>query len=91
MFADAAIWVIITGMARGFANVAFSDGSLPWGFLQRLAKRQPLAGPSDVRRFLVREVGAPAAAILTEVVEGRWRKEVKERAAAALRDLDAAP
>ena len=39
----------------------------------------------------VREVGAPAAAILTEVVEGRWRKEVKERAAAALRDLDAAP
>lgn len=36
-----------------FANVAFSDGSLPWGFLQRLAKRQPLAGPSDIRRFLV--------------------------------------
>ena len=27
MFADAAIWVIITGMARGFANVAFT-GSL---------------------------------------------------------------
>ncbi|MBL8621735.1 MAG: serine/threonine protein kinase [Myxococcales bacterium] len=45
----------------------------------------------DVRRFLVREVGAPAVAILTEVVDGRWRKEVKERAAAALRDLDAAP
>lgn len=42
-----------------FANVAFSDGSLPWGFLQRLAKRQPLAGPSDVRRWLVspREAG----------------------------------
>ncbi|MCW8129546.1 MAG: polysaccharide biosynthesis protein [Planctomycetota bacterium] len=36
-----------------FANVAFSDGSLPWGFLQRLEKRQPLAGPSDVRRYLV--------------------------------------
>jgi len=36
-----------------FANVAFSDGSLPWGFLQRLAKRQPLAGPNDVRRYLV--------------------------------------
>jgi hypothetical protein len=36
-----------------FANVAFSDGSLPWGFLQRLAKRQPLAGPSDIRRYLV--------------------------------------
>ena len=42
-----------------FANVAFSDGSLPWGFLQRLEKRQPLAGPSDIRRYLVspREAG----------------------------------
>ncbi len=42
-----------------FANVAFSDGSLPWGFLQRLAKGQPLSGPSDVKRFLLsmREAG----------------------------------
>jgi len=36
-----------------FANVAFSDGSLPWSFLQRLEKRQPLAAPADVRRYLV--------------------------------------
>ena len=42
-----------------FANVAFSDGSLPWGFLQRLEKDQPLAAPGDVRRYLVspREAG----------------------------------
>lgn len=42
-----------------FANVAFSDGSLPWGFLQRLEKEQPLAAPGDVRRYLVspREAG----------------------------------
>jgi FlaA1/EpsC-like NDP-sugar epimerase len=42
-----------------FANVAFSDGSLPWAFLQRLEKGQPLAAPADVRRFLVspREAG----------------------------------
>jgi FlaA1/EpsC-like NDP-sugar epimerase len=42
-----------------FANVAFSEGSLPWGFLQRLAKGQPLSGPSDVKRFLLslREAG----------------------------------
>lgn len=42
-----------------FANVAFSDGSLPWAFLQRLAKEQPLAAPGDVRRYLVspREAG----------------------------------
>jgi FlaA1/EpsC-like NDP-sugar epimerase len=36
-----------------FANVAFSNGSLLDGFLKRLAKRQPLAAPSDVRRFFV--------------------------------------
>lgn len=36
-----------------FANVAFSNGSLPAGFLERLAKRQPLSAPSDVRRYFV--------------------------------------
>ena len=36
-----------------FANVAFSNGSLPDGFLRRLALRQPLSAPSDVRRYFV--------------------------------------
>ncbi|MBI9107222.1 MAG: UDP-N-acetylglucosamine 4,6-dehydratase [Spirochaetales bacterium] len=36
-----------------FANVAFSDGSLLHGFNQRLLKDQPLAAPSDVRRYFV--------------------------------------
>lgn len=36
-----------------FANVAFSNGSLPAGFLERLAKRQPLSAPMDIRRFFV--------------------------------------
>ncbi|BDU70460.1 UDP-N-acetylglucosamine 4,6-dehydratase [Geothrix oryzae] len=36
-----------------FANVAFSDGSLLLGFLNRIAKGQPLAGPSDIRRYFV--------------------------------------
>ena len=36
-----------------FANVAFSNGSLPAGFLDRLAKLQPLSAPSDVKRFFV--------------------------------------
>lgn len=36
-----------------FANVAFSNGSLPAGFISRLAKLQPLSAPSDVRRFFV--------------------------------------
>ena len=36
-----------------FANVAFSDGSLPHGFNQRIAKRQPISAPYDVRRYFV--------------------------------------
>ena len=36
-----------------FANVAFSDGSLPFGFLQRIAKQQPLSAPRDVRRYFI--------------------------------------
>lgn len=36
-----------------FANVAFSNGSLPAGFISRIAKQQPLSAPSDVRRFFV--------------------------------------
>lgn len=39
-------------MAR-FANVAFSDGSLLHGFNQRIAKRQPITAPYDVRRYFV--------------------------------------
>jgi nucleoside-diphosphate-sugar epimerase len=36
-----------------FANVAFSDGSLLYGFMYRLAKRQPLSAPSDVKRYFI--------------------------------------
>lgn len=36
-----------------FANVAFSNGSLLAGFLERLAKRQPFSGPLDVKRYFV--------------------------------------
>lgn len=36
-----------------FANVAFSNGSLPAGFLARIQKLQPLSAPSDVKRFFV--------------------------------------
>ena len=36
-----------------FANVAFSDGSLLFGFEHRLNKKQPLAIPNDIRRFFV--------------------------------------
>lgn len=36
-----------------FANVAFSNGSLPAGFLERIQKLQPLSAPSDVCRYFV--------------------------------------
>ena len=36
-----------------FANVAFSNGSLPDGWLHRVSKRQPLAAPNDVKRYFV--------------------------------------
>ncbi len=39
-----------------FANVAFSNGSLLAGFLERLQRRQPLAVPRETRRYFVTQV-----------------------------------
>ena len=36
-----------------FANVAFSNGSLLDGFIQRISKQQPISCPADVKRFFV--------------------------------------
>ena len=36
-----------------FANVAFSNGSLLDGYLQRIFKQQPISCPIDVKRFFV--------------------------------------
>ena len=36
-----------------FANVAFSNGSLPLGFLERLQKQQPWSCPLGIKRFFV--------------------------------------
>lgn len=36
-----------------FANVAFSDGSLLHGFNQRIAKKQPIVAPKDIKRYFV--------------------------------------
>jgi FlaA1/EpsC-like NDP-sugar epimerase len=48
-----------------FANVAFSDGSLPWAFLRRLEKGQPLAAPEKVRRYFVSLEEAGQLCLLT--------------------------
>ena len=36
-----------------FANVAFSDGSLLYGFQNRIIKKQPIAAPDDVKRYFI--------------------------------------
>ncbi|MDE6811629.1 MAG: UDP-N-acetylglucosamine 4,6-dehydratase [Muribaculaceae bacterium] len=36
-----------------FANVAFSNGSLPLSFFDRVMKHQPLVAPYDVKRYFV--------------------------------------
>ena len=41
-----------------FANVAFSNGSLPFGFIERLMKRQPLSSPLHIKRYFVSPIEA---------------------------------
>jgi nucleoside-diphosphate-sugar epimerase len=53
-----------------FANVAFSDGSLPYGFLQRLSKRQPLSAPNDVRRYFISHEEAGQLCVLSCALAG---------------------
>lgn len=53
-----------------FANVAFSAGSLLESFLQRLDKRQPLAAPTDVRRFFISHEEAGELCLLGTFLAG---------------------
>jgi FlaA1/EpsC-like NDP-sugar epimerase len=48
-----------------FANVAFSDGSLLFGFENRLNKNQPLAVPADIRRFFITQEEAGQLCVLS--------------------------
>ncbi|NLI73059.1 MAG: UDP-N-acetylglucosamine 4,6-dehydratase [Bacteroidales bacterium] len=43
----------LTVSTARFANVAFSDGSLLYGFNQRIQKQQPIVAPNDVKRYFV--------------------------------------
>ena len=52
MFAFRHSLEIDVSMAR-FANVAFSDGSLLFGFQKRIEKSQPIVAPNDVRRYFL--------------------------------------
>lgn len=85
-----------------FANVAFSRGSLPHAFLLRVEKRQPLAGPLDVRRYFISHEEAGQLCLLACVLgdngdvffpklENLAEKSLPEIAAATLRRLGYEP
>ena len=48
-----------------FANVAFSDGSLLYGFEQRFRKNQPLVAPVDIERYFLTSEEAGQLCILS--------------------------
>ncbi|TKJ32451.1 MAG: UDP-N-acetylglucosamine 4,6-dehydratase [Planctomycetes bacterium B3_Pla] len=51
-----------------FANVAFSDGSLPYGFLQRVRKQQAISAPNDVKRYFISHQEAGEMCVLSCVL-----------------------
>ena len=51
-----------------FANVAFSNGSLPLGFLERLFKRQPWSCPLGIRRFFVSPLESGELCLMASVM-----------------------
>ena len=51
-----------------FANVAFSNGSLPIGWLNRIAKKQPLSCPLGIRRFFVSPIESGEICLFASVM-----------------------
>ena len=56
-----------------FANVAFSNGSLLAGYLERLMKNQPFSSPSDIRRFFVSPQESGQICLMACIL-GRFRR-----------------
>lgn len=54
-------------MAR-FANVAYSDGSLLHGFVQRYLLEQPLSAPRNIRRYFMSQQEAGQLCLLTALL-----------------------
>jgi FlaA1/EpsC-like NDP-sugar epimerase len=51
-----------------FANVAFSDGSLPYGFKRRIEKNQPLSAPYDVKRYFITQKEAGQICLMSTLL-----------------------
>ena len=58
---------IPTKTAR-FANVAFSNGSLPLGWINRIQKRQPIVCPTGIKRFFVSPVESGELCLIASVM-----------------------
>ena len=50
------------------ANVAFSNGSLPQAFRERIRKGQPIAAPADVRRYFITESEAAHLCMMSMIL-----------------------
>ena len=51
-----------------FVNVAFSEGSLLWGFLRRIEKDQPIAVPKGIKRYFITLDESALFCILTAIL-----------------------
>ena len=51
-----------------FANVAFSNGSLLYGYIERLLQRQPISCPSDIKRFFVSPEESGEICLITSIL-----------------------
>ncbi len=86
-----------------FANVAFSNGSLPIGFLDRLNQRQPWSCPTGIKRYFISPqesgeiclmasvLGASGEIFFPKLDEQRDMLEFSEIALALLRALGLEP
>jgi len=61
-----------------FANVAFSDGSLLFGWVQRVAKRQPIACPEGAGRYFISLEEAGQICLLASTLGGDSRVVVPD-------------
>ena len=51
-----------------FANVAYSDGSLPHGFTKRFDNAQPISAPKDIRRYFISSEEAGQLCLLSTLL-----------------------
>ena len=51
-----------------FANVAYSDGSLPHGFTKRFDSAQPISAPQDIRRYFISSEEAGQLCLLSTLL-----------------------